>query len=173
MIWRKAFQRGRNRVSLSDLVWRGRAARIRGRTGWLTRYRVWSRTGLALQRADASAGAAAHMRPVWCAGILRRERRTGPSESWDSEDSRGPGFSPCVGLGDWKRVSVLTRPIPPPCRGVIDVEDAFQIDSRDDRQIQVYSSFAARHRRHFWRPSVYTERLRLIDSRNRVSHRVR
>jgi len=45
-----------------------------------------------------------------------------------------PGFSPCVDLGDCKRVSVLTRP----AAGVFEVEDAFQIDSRDDRQIQVY-----------------------------------
>lgn len=171
---KSSFRRGRNRVSLSL---RFSLARSRGTYPRESRVinsipsMVENRTRTAMQHGDALAGAAARMRPVWCAGILRRERRTGPSESRDSEDSRGPGFSPCVDLGDWKRVSVLTRPVSPPCRKVVEVEDAFQIDSRDDRQIQVYSSLAARHARHSWKPNVYTERLRFhrtVDVLRRV-----
>lgn len=50
-------------------------------------------------------------------------------------------FSPCIDLGDWKRVSLslLAREE----RIVGGIEDGFQIDSRGgDRQIQVYSSLA-------------------------------
>lgn len=88
---------------------------------------------LALQRGDASAGAAAHMRPVWCAGmILRRESVERVPRNLEIPKTPGAPASRRVSTlatgNEFLSLLALSRR---PAAGVVEVEDAFQIDSRD------------------------------------------
>jgi len=88
--------------------------------------------------------------PVYCVESIERV-------SWNLEIPKTPGaptsrrVSTLATENEFLYLLALSHPTP---AGVDEVEDAFQIDSRDDRQIQVYSSRAATHRYHFWKPSV-------------------
>jgi len=87
--------------------------------------------------------------PVYCVESIERV-------SWNLEIPKTPG-APAS-----RRVSTLATEneflyllaLSHPTAGIDEVKDAFQIDSRDDRQIQVYFSRAVGHRHHSWKPSV-------------------